>query len=125
VLRAFNRLLTSGGRTGFYTIHHARGLTAWQRRQASRAGPIAVATRRPNAELLAAAGFVDIDEVDVTAEFATTTAAWIDAWAEHRAHLTELVGKGSFDERQHDRAVGLSAVRQGLLRRSLFVATKP
>ena len=84
-----------------------------------------MASRRPHAELLAAAGFVDIEEADLTVEFAATTAAWIDGWDEHRAELTELVGEAAFDERQRDRTVGLRAVRRGLLRRSLFVAAKP
>ena len=124
VLRALNRLLVPGGRTAFYTIHHAPGLTPWQRRQASRSGPIAAATRRPHAELLASAGFVDIEEADVTSELAATAAAWMEHRAEHRDHLVGLIGEASFVERQRDGEAGLRAVRRGLLRRTLFSATK-
>ena len=48
MLRACRRILRPGGRTAFFTIHPATGLTATQRRRASRDGPIAVATARPN-----------------------------------------------------------------------------
>src|SRR5437868_152923 len=89
------RLLDIGagrGRPAFCTIHPTEGLTASQRRRAARDGPVAVATSRTHRELLTAAGFVDISDVDVTDEFRTVARAWIDQWDAHRDELVEALG---------------------------------
>ena len=75
MLRACRRILRPAGRTAFFTIHPAAGLTRAQRRRASRDGPVAVATARPHRELLESAGFTQVTESDCTAEFAATTRA--------------------------------------------------
>jgi hypothetical protein len=125
VLRACARLLRPGGRTAFYTIHPAPGLTPAQRRRASRDGPIAVATPREYDEMLAAAGFVDVVQRDATAEFVTAARAWIDQSDWHRDALVAQSGQEAFDDRQRERRAQLRAVEDGLLRRSLFAATRP
>ena len=125
MLRASARLLRSGGRTAFYTIHTAEGLTAAQRRRASRDGPIAVAAARPHRAMLDAAGFTDVNELDCTAEFAAVTRAWIEQWDLHYEELAALLGKGVVDERQADRRAQLAATEDGILRRSLFTARRP
>jgi hypothetical protein len=125
VLRAAHRLLRPGGRTAFFTIHTAPDLDARLRRRAHRDGPVAVASYLPSRELLDRAGFVDIDETDCTAAFAVTARAWIDQWDLHRDALIELLGAAEVEERQRDRRAQLAAVENGLLRRSLLVATRP
>jgi hypothetical protein len=74
---------------------------------------------------LASAGFVDIDEIDLTDEFVSTGRAWIDEWEEHAEELARLEGRAAFEERQRDRRVQLRAVEDGLLRRGLFSASRP
>jgi hypothetical protein len=76
-------------------------------------------------ELLERAGFVDIEETDFTAEFVTVAQAWVDQCADHRDSLAELLGADEFEQRQTERRVQQQAVRDGLLRRSLLVATNP
>ena len=125
MLRASRRLLGPSGRTAFFTIHPAPGLGASQRRRAHRDGPVAVAARRPHRDLLQDAGFVDIEEIDCTAEFAQTARAWLEQWDSHREHLIDLQGVTEFEQRQHDRRAQLRAVEEGLLRRSLFIAARP
>jgi hypothetical protein len=108
----------------FFTIHPAEGLTARQRRRASRDGPIAVATVRPHRAMLEAAGFTDVTETDCTAEFGVVTRAWMEQWEQHRDPLVGLMGEGVVDERQADRRAQLGAIEDGILRRSLFTARR-
>jgi hypothetical protein len=76
-------------------------------------------------ELLRRAGFMDVDELDVTDEFRAVAKEWIDQWDVHRDALTAVYGEPEFESRQHDRRMQLRAVEDGLLRRSLFVGSRP
>jgi len=125
VLRASWHLLRPGGRTAFFTIHPAPGLDPVRRRRAHRDGPVAVASRFSNRELLERAGFVDIEEADCTAEFAVTARAWIEQWDRHHDALADLLGAEHVAQRQRERRSQLRAVEDGLLRRSLLVAIRP
>ena len=125
MLRASRLLLRPGGRTAFFTIHPTPGLSPGRRRRAHRDGPVAVASHVANRHLLERAGFVDIEQFDYTAEFASVAGAWIDQWDSHRDALVELYGPGDVDARQRDRQAQLRAVEDGLLRRSLLVASRP
>jgi hypothetical protein len=109
----------------FLTIHPAEGLTPYQRRRASRDGPVAVAVSRPHRELLWAAGFIQITESDLTDEFAAVTQGWIEQWDAHRPEMEVMWGQDVFRQRQQDRRNSLRATRQGVLRRSLFTALRP
>ena len=77
------------------------------------------------AALLRRAGFVDVAELDGTDEFRVVAKAWIDRWDEHRDILTAIYGDSEFDTRQDDRRLQLHAVEDGLLRRSLFLGSRP
>ena len=125
MLRASRRVLNPGGRTAFLTIYIAPGLSAKQHRRAVIAGPPGVATRRDHNALLAGAGFATVDEIDVTAEFLETTDRWLEFYARREAELREAVGDERFDVRQKNHRLQSAAIRQGLLRRSLFVAETP
>jgi hypothetical protein len=124
VLRASRRLLRPGGRAAFFTIHPTPGLNPRLRRRAHRDGPVAVASHLSGRELLERAGFVDVEETDCTSEFVTVAQAWVDQCEDHRDALAELLGADKFDERQTERRIQLQAVRDGLLRRSLLIATR-
>ena len=76
-------------------------------------------------ELLRRAGFVDVAELDGTEEFRAVANEWIDQWDEHRDALTAVYGEPEFKSRQHDRRTQLRAVEDGLLRRSLFLGSRP
>ncbi len=125
MLRACRRILRPRGRTAFFTIHPAAGLTGAQRRRASRDGPVAVATDRPHRQLLEAAGFSQVTETDCTAGFAAVTRAWIHQWEANRADLVALLGEAEVQERQAKRRAQLRAIEDGILARSLFTACRP
>ena len=123
MLRELKRLLRPGGRLAYTTIYVTPGLPPAQHRRARRAGPPAVATRSGQMRLLAAAGFVDIDELDVTAEFAQTSRAWLAASEANAEELAALQSTAGFEQRQRGRRVHLLAIEDGLLRRGLFSAS--
>ncbi len=76
-------------------------------------------------ELLRRAGFIDVSEIDGTNEFRAVATEWIDQWDDHRDALTALYGEPEFESRQHDRRLQLRAVEDGLLRRALFLGSRP
>jgi cyclopropane fatty-acyl-phospholipid synthase-like methyltransferase len=124
VLRACHRLLRPGGRLAFTTIHVAPDLDAARHRRAVRAGPPQVATRRPYPELVAQAGFRDIDAIDVTQDYARTQRAWLEANELRAAEVRRITSVHEFATAQADRRFAQSAIEEGLLRRSLITATR-
>jgi hypothetical protein len=125
VLRACRRLLRPGGHTAFFTIYIPAGLSRAERRHAMMAGPPAVSTRHDHHTLLATAGFGDIAETDVTADFSSTLHVWLEYASEREPDLRRAMGDELFDARRSDRRIQSAAVDAGVLRRSLFVADKP
>jgi hypothetical protein len=100
-------------------------LSPSRRRRAHRDGPIAVASHRAYADLLERAGFTAIEERDRTAEFSAVARAWIEQWDRHHDDLVALYGAAAVEERQRERRLQLAAIEDGLLRRTLFSATRP
>ena len=108
----------------FYTILLAPDLSPADHRRAVRAGPPAVTARAEHDELLTRAGFVDVDETDLTREFLDTTRAW-QRHSEDLADGLRVEHGDVIDERLLDRARMIAAIDAGWLRRSLFSARRP
>ena len=125
MLRAARRVLRPGGRLGFTTIHIPPGLPPRSRRRAAQAGPPAVAATRDYPALLCAAGFHDIVEVDLTADYLTTARAWHRHTLSYQTELAALHPPGEIAERLARRRTAIAAIEAGLLRRSLFLAHRP
>jgi hypothetical protein len=107
---------------GFFTIFVPGGLSESKYQRALSSGPTYVSTRRrDHQELLAAAGFGSVEEVDLTAEFLVTTRAWYDGRERFREALIQAEGEESFEERQLDSKVQAEGIENGLLRRALFL----
>ena len=123
MLRALRQLLRPGGRIAYTTIFIAPDLTPAQRRRAQRSGPRAVASRSDQRQLLLSAGYVDVEMTDLTAEFATTARAWLDAWEANMDELTTFEPREAIAQRQLERRVQQRAIDDGLLRRGLFSAS--
>jgi hypothetical protein len=78
--------------------------------------------RSDHQRLLHAAGFHEITELDVTAAFAATAAAWLAETEPYAEALARLEAPSAFEERQADRRTMLAAIHAGLLRRALLLA---
>lgn len=109
---------------GFSTIFETPSLPPAARRRARAAGPRAVAMRSTNQRLLRSAEFGDITELDVTAAFRDTAAAWLAESQAHADELARLEPPGAFVQRQADRRAMLAAIDAGLLRRALLLARR-
>jgi hypothetical protein len=117
-------VLRPGGRIAYYNIFAPPGLPEHLRRRAHRAGPSAVGSRGiPQTELLARAGFESIIETDVSEQFLAAARAWNGGRQRRESELRAEFGDAWFEERQADSRAIVSVIEQGLLRRSLFVAT--
>jgi hypothetical protein len=125
VLRACRRILRPGGRTAFFTIFVSPGLSKRDHRRAVRLGPRAVASNRPQSGLVAAAGFTEVEDIDVTGEFLETARRWLRFSRQSEPALRESLGDDVVDEQLADRTDMVAGIEQGLLRRSLLVAIAP
>ncbi len=125
MLRALRRLIRRGGRIAYTTISIAPNLDAAARRRAHQTGPRAVSSRASQRRLLESAGFVHIEELDVTTAFAETARAWIEGRAAHSQVLAALETPGAFDQRQKDSRALLASVEDGLLRRGILSGVRP
>ena len=109
----------------FYTIYVTPGLSHAARRQALKAGPSSVYSRAEQQALLRSAGFVGVEEMDVTDEYLRIARAWLAANETHAALVRQSEGEAEFTVRQAERRLRIQAIENGLLRRSLFVAERP
>jgi len=124
VLRASRRVLRPGGRLAFHTIEVPPGLSAAKRRRASLIGPPGVAVRTTYPSLLRSAGFIEIDEVDVTTEYLATHRRWLAATLRHEEGLRSVLGDDGVHEGIERRRRTVDAIEGGLLSRTLYSATR-
>ena len=108
----------------FLTIEPDDDLSPAQRRRAGRAGPPSVLLPTSYPSLLRTAGFVDIEVVDLTAEYRVTQQAKIDQADRHRSELIALIGVEEYEEGRRERRKTLEAIDAGLLSRRLYVARR-
>lgn len=126
MLRACRAVLRPSGRIAYFTIAIAPGLSERDRLRAARAGPRSVrAGGLSQSELLGAAGFVDIEERDVTPEFLVTNRGWYELREANAGKIMPLEGEEDFHDRQTDLFGQWKATEAGLLRRLMLVARTP
>jgi cyclopropane fatty-acyl-phospholipid synthase-like methyltransferase len=123
-LRTTFRALRPGGRTAFTVIFPAPGLTAAQARRAIGAGPPNCGLRTSYPSLLRSAGFVGIEEHDLTADYLATIIRKREVAEQFAAGMIEMLGRQDYDEMQAERKLATAAIEAGLLRRSLFLARR-
>jgi cyclopropane fatty-acyl-phospholipid synthase-like methyltransferase len=124
-LRSTFQALRPGGRTAFTTIFPAAGLTAADARRANEAGPPNCGLRTSYPSLLRSAGFVDVEERDLTADYFATASRKLHVAEEFAADMIEMLGRQEYERMQAERRQAISAIEAGLLRRSLFLARRP
>ena len=74
--------------------------------------------------MLRSAGFREVEQVDLTAEFLETARAWGRGWERYATEIIAAEGEQTFRERQADGAAQLRAIEAGVLRRAMFVARR-
>jgi Nitroreductase family len=124
-LRATFRALRPGARTGFSVIFPTAGLRAAEARRAIDAGPPHCRLRTSYPSMLHSAGFVDIEEHDLTTDYHATATRKLDLAEQFADAMIDMLGRQDFDDMQADRRHAVAAIADGLLRRSLFVARRP
>ena len=120
VLRASHHVLRASGRLAFFTISSAGGLSPIDRQRALAAGPPELDGPYVS-DLIRRAGFTDVHEVDVTADYLATTRAWRAARLRHRETVRPVDPK-MYDERLAKGEDAIEAIEAGLLRRTLHIA---
>ena len=118
-------MLKPGGRTAFYTIFIPSGLSDKDYRRAARTRSRVTSWRREHPELLSASGFSNVEEIDLTDEFLRVAHAWLETRERHADELAEVEGKADFTQKLKENRATVAALRDGLFRRSLFVAQRP
>ncbi len=108
----------------FTTIEPSPGLSPAERRQVARSGPSAVLTRTTYRSLLKTAGFGDVEHTDITADYRTRQQAWISATRRRAVTIGAAIGEQALARRLDDRGAALAVIDEGLLRRSLYTATR-
>ena len=103
-------------------IHVRRALGPTDRERAIHAGPSEVWSDAPYPDLLTAAGFVDVVEVDLSEDYLTTARAWFTESAKATPEMEALYGAEEFRQRQREREAAVGVIEDGLLKRSLFEA---
>jgi hypothetical protein len=121
VLRACKRVLVRGGRLVFDVVVVPEALSDHDDLEDDYGF---VATAVPYVELLAQAGFVDIDSRDTTLEYLEVAARWLVAARELESELRSAVGDEIFDDKYKSRAVSYEMIEAGELGRTLYWARK-
>jgi SAM-dependent methyltransferase len=118
VLRASRGVLRAGGRLAFFVIEPADAKNP----PPDGVGPLFVAIPRPYRELLAEAGFGDMEHRDVTPEYRGTAARWLRESRALEFELRAALGAEAFEGRIAEQVSDLAAIDAGVLRRSLYIA---
>ena len=124
-LQATFQALRRGGRTAFTSIFPAAGLSATEARRAIEVGPPNCELHTSYPSLLRSAGFVEIDEHDLTADYFATASRKLQVAEQFAEDMIEMLGRQEYDEMQAERRLAIAAIDGGLLRRSLFIARRP
>ncbi len=108
----------------FYIILIPSGLSEDDLKRAKLAGPSAGASLRGHRTMLQSAGFVHIDEIDVTVDYLSVARALLEARERHSEELRKAHSDTFAAQKQQEDRTRLEAIEAGLLRRSLFVARR-
>lgn len=125
MLRATFRALRPGARMAFSVIFPSPGLSPAATRRAVEAGPPHCGLRTSYASLLRSAGFVDIEEHDLTTGYLAIARRKLAVAEQLADDMARMLGQQDYDELLAERRIGAAAIADGLLRRARFVARRP
>jgi SAM-dependent methyltransferase len=122
VLTACRRAVRPEGRMAFSVIYVQPGLSPKRYRRAVANGPPFVETDTAYPALLAETGWRITGRTDVTAAYAGSCRRQLEVDEASKVDLTALIGADEFAERVCGWRAKLEVLKEGLLRRELFVA---
>lgn len=108
------RVLKPGGIASFLTITYPPTLAASELVRAVELGSEEGVAGPGYEVLMNNAGFIDIEVVDVTAQYLDTLEAFTMAWIDEADGIAGLMGQEDFDERMQRRRNSIIAVNEGL-----------
>ena len=121
MLRECRRVLKRDGRLVVVTIEMAEGLGPAQRAQAAELGPEGLGTEGPLRDLVAQSGFEVVIERDLTEDFRVSLLDRLDALDQNETELRRAEGHEMVDTEREKRTDMLTAVQEGMLRRTALV----
>ena len=124
MLRECDRVLKPEGRIAGYVIHVPSGMTEAQERRATELGPSEVVAPSSFEALTQAAGLTLLLTEDVTEAFRSTCAALAAARRNLENELRIDEGDDFYEEERRKKDAMLQGIDEGILRRSLVVASK-
>ena len=126
MLRECSRVMRAGGLMEFSVISLARQPTSEdEQRMLQRSGPPYPDAGADYAELLEEAHWTLLKRIDVTSEFTRCMEVLLDESRERQSGLVELLGEKGYAERAERLRSTRAAIEFGLLRREIFLATRP
>ncbi len=121
-LEACRRAIRGGGRMVFSVISVAPGLSPDDHRRAVEHGPEFIESEADYRTLLRQTGWSILDHDDITMDYAASCRHQLRADEAQKDALVTLIGADEFAERLADWRSKVMALKDGLLRRELFVA---
>ena len=123
MLRECDRVLKPGGSIAGYVIHVPAGMTKAQERRANELGPSEVVAPSSFETLSQVAGLTIVLTEDVTEAFRSTCAALATARRDLENELRIAEGDDFYEEERRKKHAMLEGIDEGILRRSLVVAS--
>jgi len=121
VLAECRRVARRAARMAFTTISIAPSLSAAERQRALEAGPPFMTVSSAYCEMLAATGWRKPHRFDLTAAYGTAVEQWVKAEETSADALMPSAGSPEFAEMIAKHRRTAAAIKDGLLRRELFV----
>ena len=125
VLRACHRVLKPEGRIAYYTIYVPPDLSASDYRRIMKFWPPAGTRKRSPTEMLESAGFIEVQERDVTKQYRKTSRGWLEGRRSRYDELAQAMGEDTLKGKIEEGKAILGSIKDGLLRRSLLTARRP
>jgi cyclopropane fatty-acyl-phospholipid synthase-like methyltransferase len=122
VLKACREAISSDGNMAFSVILTTPGLTGADYRKAVESGPSFIAADDDYPNLIRAAGWDLIEQIDLSADFFTTLGVMRDNELENADELEKLLGSEETERRLRRTEESLYGLERGLIRRELFHA---
>ncbi len=122
VLASCRRIIRPDGHMAFTVIFVAPGLPEKQRLRAVANGPEFIESDADYATMLEDTGWTILKTQDLTAAYAATCKRQIEADEAQRDELISLIGQDEYAERVDEWRSKFTAIKEGIVRRELFLA---